>query len=75
MSLSARPLSVRKRPFDTRAEANLAIFKCIDGFYDPRRIQKRLGYLSPIEFEEKHYADQAAVEPVNLKPRQLALTC
>ncbi|MEU0844875.1 IS3 family transposase [Streptomyces sp. NPDC005962] len=39
-----------------------------------RRIQKRLGYLSPIEFEEKHYADQATAEPVNLKPRQPALT-
>ncbi|WP_373996275.1 hypothetical protein [Streptomyces sp. 6-11-2] len=31
----------------------------MDGFYSPRRIQKRIGYLSPIEFEEKHYADQA----------------
>ncbi|BBC39106.1 hypothetical protein SGFS_104000 [Streptomyces graminofaciens] len=38
-------------------------------------IQKRLGYLSPIEFEEKHYADQATAEPVNLKRRQPALTC
>jgi transposase InsO family protein len=42
--------------------------------YNPRRIQKRLGYLSPIEFEEEHYADQAAAEQVNLKPRQPALT-
>lgn len=42
--------------------------------YNPRRIQKRLGYLSPIEFEEKHYAEQATAEPVNLKPRQTALT-
>ncbi|MFE7124420.1 DDE-type integrase/transposase/recombinase [Streptomyces sp. NPDC057617] len=42
--------------------------------YNPRRIQKRLGHLSPIEYEEQHYADQAATEPVNLKPRQPALT-
>ncbi|PNV36432.1 hypothetical protein C1708_32615 [Streptomyces sp. DH-12] len=28
----------------------------------------------PIEFEEKHYADQATAEPVNLKPRQPLLT-
>ncbi|MCX4580854.1 IS3 family transposase [Streptomyces sp. NPDC048448] len=41
----------------------------IDGFYNSRRIQKRLGYLSPIEFEEKHYADQATAERTNLKPR------
>ncbi|WP_327280915.1 IS3 family transposase [Streptomyces sp. NBC_01205] len=64
---------VRGRTFATRAEANLALFEYIDGFYNPRRIQKRLGYLSPIEYEEKHYADQAAAEQVNLTPRQPAL--
>ncbi|MGO4751769.1 IS3 family transposase [Streptomyces sp. 2MCAF27] len=65
---------IRGRAFATRAEANLALFEYIDGFYNPRRIQKRLGYLSPIEFEEKHYANQATAEPVNLKPRKPALT-
>ncbi|MEU9379561.1 IS3 family transposase [Streptomyces sp. NPDC048279] len=65
---------IRGRLFATRAEANLALFEYIDGFYNPRRIQKRLGYLNPIEFEEKHYADQAAAEPVNLKPRHPVLT-
>ncbi|MCZ0999579.1 hypothetical protein O1M63_18015 [Streptomyces mirabilis] len=39
-----------------------------------RRIQKRLGYLSPVEFEEKHYVNQATTERTNLKPRQPALT-
>jgi transposase InsO family protein len=65
---------IRGRVFATRAEANLALFEYLDGFYNPRRIQKRLGYLSPIEFEEKHYANQATAEPVNLKPRQTVLT-
>ncbi|MFF8993341.1 IS3 family transposase [Streptomyces sp. NPDC014983] len=65
---------IRGRTFVTRAEANLALFEYIDGFYNPRRIQKRLGYLSPIEFEEKHYANQATAETVNLKPRKPALT-
>ncbi|MGW6977782.1 IS3 family transposase [Streptomyces sp. NPDC054952] len=65
---------VRGRVFATRAEANLALFQYLDGFYNPRRIQKRLGYLSPIEYEEKHYAIQAAAEQVNLKPRQPILT-
>ncbi|MFG2029976.1 hypothetical protein [Streptomyces sp. NPDC048825] len=41
----------------------------IDGFYNSRCIQKRLGFLSPVEFEEKYYADQAAAERANLKPR------
>ncbi|GGV71007.1 putative transposase for insertion sequence element IS986/IS6110 [Streptomyces longisporoflavus] len=65
---------IRGRVFANRAEANLALFEYIDGFYNSRRIQKRLGYLSPIEFEEKHYADQATAERTNLKPRQPALT-
>ncbi|MER6695235.1 IS3 family transposase [Streptomyces minutiscleroticus] len=65
---------LRSRAFATRAEANLALFEYIDGFHNSRRIQKRLGYLSPVEFEEKHYAEQAATERTNLKPRQPALT-
>ncbi|MFI0206887.1 MULTISPECIES: IS3 family transposase [Streptomyces] len=40
----------RVRFFVTRAEANLALFQYLDGFYNPRRIQERL---SPIEFAEK----------------------
>ena len=65
---------VRGRVLETRAEANLALFEYIDGFYNSQRIQKRLGYLSPIEYEEKHCADQATAERVNLKPRQPTLT-
>lgn len=64
---------IRGRVFDTRAEANLALFEYLDGFYNPRRIQKRLGYLSPIEYEEKHYANHATAEQVNLKHRQPTL--
>ncbi|MFJ7266904.1 IS3 family transposase [Streptomyces sp. NPDC099050] len=54
---------VRGRVFETRAEANLALFEYIYGFYNSRRIQKRLGYLSPIEFTEKHYANHPANPP------------
>ncbi|MEU8976331.1 IS3 family transposase [Streptomyces monashensis] len=50
------------------------LFEYIDGFYNSRRIQERLGFLSPIEFEEKHYAEQTTAEPTNLKPRQPLLT-
>ncbi|WP_345516163.1 IS3 family transposase [Streptomyces yanii] len=56
---------VRGRVFATRAEANMALFEYIVGFYNSRRIQKRLGYLSPIEFEEKYYADLATAERTN----------
>jgi transposase InsO family protein len=40
---------IRGRTFATRAEANLALFEYIDGFYNSRRIQERLGWLSPID--------------------------
>lgn len=65
---------IRGRVFATRAEANLALFEYIDGFYNSRRIQKRLGYLSSVEFEEKHYADQATAKRTHLKLRQPTLT-
>ncbi|MFD8525649.1 IS3 family transposase [Streptomyces capillispiralis] len=64
---------LRGRTFATRAEANLVLFEYIDGFYNSRRIREPLGWLSPIEFEEKHYAEQAAAEQVNLKPCQPTL--
>ncbi|MFE4054397.1 IS3 family transposase [Streptomyces sp. YIM B13518] len=65
---------LRGRTFVTRAEANLALFEYIDGFCNSRRIQKRLGCLSPVEFEEQHHAEQAATDRANLKPRRPAPT-
>lgn len=41
--------------FTTRHEAEAAIFRYIDGWYNPRRIQQGLGGLSPDEFEETWY--------------------
>ncbi|MFF5010809.1 IS3 family transposase [Streptomyces phaeochromogenes] len=64
---------LRGRTF-TRAEVNLALFEYVDGFYNSRRIQERLGFLSPIEFEEKYYAEQATAEPTNLNTRHPLLT-
>ena len=37
--------------FATQAEARIAIFDFIEGFYNPSRRHSSLGYLSPIEFE------------------------
>ncbi|MEU2835192.1 IS3 family transposase [Streptomyces lavendulae] len=65
---------IRGRVFTTRAEASQALFEYIDGFYNTTRIQKRLGYLSPIEYEEKHYAEQATAERANLTTHQPTLT-
>jgi putative transposase len=38
--------------FATREEARQAMFAYIDAFYNTKRIQKRLGYLSPLEWLE-----------------------
>ncbi|MBB6172882.1 putative transposase [Nocardiopsis mwathae] len=40
------------RTFATRAEAEAALFRYIDGWYNPRRIQAGLGGLSPDEYED-----------------------
>ena len=38
--------------FTTRDEATFATFAWIEGFYNTRRVQKRLGYVSPKEYRE-----------------------
>lgn len=38
--------------FATRAEADAALLRYIDGWYNPRRIQEGLDGLSPDEYEE-----------------------
>ena len=42
--------AVHWRHFQTRAEARQAVFAYIEGFYNTRCVQQRLGYLSPIEW-------------------------
>jgi putative transposase len=61
--------------FATRAEAEAAIFRYIDGWYNPRRIQEGLGGLSPDEYEEAYYIrqqdqpDRATIQPEPVSPR------
>ena len=50
-----------RRRFKTQAEARMAIFEFIEGFYNPRRRHSSLGYLSPIDFERRH--DQTPTDP------------
>ena len=37
--------------YKTRNEARLSIFEYVEAFYNRVRLQKRLGYMSPVEFE------------------------
>jgi putative transposase len=41
-----------RRSFRTQAEARMAIFDFIEGWYNPHRRHSALGYLSPALFEE-----------------------
>ena len=50
-----------RRRFKTQAEARIAVFEFIEGFYNPRRRHSSLGYLSPIVFERQFAA--ATLEP------------
>ena len=46
-------LLVRRR-FRSQAEARMAVFDYVEGFYNPRRRHSALDYLSPIEYENAH---------------------
>ena len=46
--------------FKTKAEARMAIFGYIEGWYNPRRRHSSIGYESPISFEEEHAKKAAA---------------
>jgi len=45
---------IYRQRWQTRHDAELAIFSYIEGFYNPVRIQDALGMLSPDEFEALH---------------------
>jgi putative transposase len=50
--------------FQTQAEARMAVFEWIEGWYNPQRRHSSIGYLSPNEFERPH----AEREPGGLRP-------
>jgi putative transposase len=41
------------QPFATRTQARTAIFEYIEAWYNRQRLHSSLGYLSPVEFEQK----------------------
>ena len=45
---------VYRTTYRTREEAELDLVRYIDGWYNPRRIQRELGWLSPDEYEEAY---------------------
>lgn len=45
-----------RRRFASQAEARMAVFSFIEGWYNPGRRHSALGYLSPIDYEKQRKA-------------------
>jgi putative transposase len=43
-----------RRTFHSQAEARTAIFRFIEGWYNPHRRHSTLGYVSPVHYEQAH---------------------
>jgi len=53
--------AVHWEKFETREDARLAMFSYIEGFYNTKRIQRRLGYLSPIDWLNNRFAKKPGI--------------
>jgi len=42
-----------RRRYTTRDEARADVFDYVERFYNPRRRHSTLGYLSPVQFEQR----------------------
>ena len=60
-----------RRIWRTRHEAQLEIFRWIEGWYNPRRIQAKLGWRSPLEYEAAYAAGQDLSIPATAKDAPL----
>ena len=45
-----------RRRFRSQAEAKMAIFRWIEGWYNPRRRHSSLGRVSPLTYEQRYAA-------------------
>src|SRR5262249_46866447 len=52
-----------RRKFKTQAEARLAVFEFLEGWYNSRRRHSALGYLNPAEFERQAEAPRLRKTP------------
>jgi len=54
---------LNRRSFRTQAEARMAVFDFIEGWYNPHRRHSALDYLSPINYERSHHHNAFTTSP------------
>lgn len=61
---------LNRRRFQSQAEAKMAVFEWIEGWYNPHRRHSGLGYRSPVNYERAHH--QARARMAELLPPSAA---
>jgi len=61
-----------RRRFKTHAEAKMAVFEWIEGWYNPHRRHSSLGYRSPVNYERAHERSNASDKSFYRLRRQTA---
>lgn len=59
---------IARRSFRTQAEARMAIFRYIEGWYNPRRRHSALNYESPLSFEDKYGPGSVSLSESSFSP-------
>jgi hypothetical protein len=62
---------LHRQRFRTQTEARVAVFDCLEGFYNPRRRHSALGQLSPADYERSQQAQYAAAPALTRPPNRL----
>jgi putative transposase len=64
---------LNRRRFKTQAEAKMAVFEWIEGWYNPHRRHSSLGYRSPVNYERAHQRSSQESKSFYRLQRQTAL--